>query len=264
MATVQAMKVSGVGRVIFWGGGNLWIGLAVDAIDSHAHHAIQVAVGFNGPVEFRGSSRDEWMSFPRGALVRPGAQHEFRAPGQRVANFLYEPETPIGRALLEQFPSGDFVPLDTEVRALASAFEADAPDEAIVAEGMTFLAGLAHTTVPRRSADTRIARVVDWIAQHVDEQLSLGDAARVAGLSDGRFRHLFVAETGVAFRPYVLWTRLNRALELGFGGTSWTEAAHATNFADSAHLTRTCRRMYGLYPTSLRIRRETASTRQAS
>ena len=86
----------------------------------------------------------------------------------------------------------------------------------------------------------------------------------VAHLSEGRFRHLFVQETGVAFRPYVLWTRLNRALELGFGGTSWTDAAHATNFADSAHLTRTCRRMYGLNPSSIRIEGSAERARRAS
>jgi AraC-like DNA-binding protein len=258
------MRVSGVGRVIFWGGGNLWIGLALDAIDSHAHHAIQIAVGFDGPVEFRRNSSENWKAFPHGALIRPGAAHEFRAPGQRIANFLYEPETPIGRALLERFPEGDIVPLDTEVVALAAAFDDDADDDAIVGESLEFLARLAGTERPERSTDPRIGRVVDWIARHVDEPLSLGDAANVAGLSDGRFRHLFVQETGVAFRPYVLWTRLNRALELGFSGTSWTEAAHATNFADSAHLTRTCRRMYGLFPTSLRIERHALKTRKVS
>jgi AraC-like DNA-binding protein len=261
---MRAMKVAGVGRIIFWGGGNLWIGLAVDAIDAHAHHAIQIAVGFNGPVQFRASSWDAWTSYPHGALIRPGAAHEFRAPGQRIANFLYEPETPIGRALLERFPRGDIVPLETEVSALAAAFDANADDQAIVGESMAFLARLAGTEVPKRSTDPRIARVVAWIARHIDEPLSLAAAAGVAGLSEGRFRHLFVDETGVAFRPYVLWTRLNRALELGVGGTSWTDAAHATNFADSAHLTRTCRRMYGLFPTAMRIERDASRIRAAS
>lgn len=264
LASICAMKIAGVGRIIFWGGGNLWIGLAVDAIDPHAHHALQIAVGFNGPVQFRRNSREEWKAYPNGALVRPGASHEFRAPGQRIANILYEPETPIGRALLEGFPGDDIVPLDTEVQALAAAFDANAGDETLVCESMAFLARLAGTDVPKRSTDTRIIRVVEWIYRHIDEPLTLADAARVAGLSDGRFRHLFVAETGVAFRPYVLWTRLNRALELGVAGSSWTDAAHATNFADSAHLTRTCRRMYGLFPSSMRIEQDAARTKKAS
>ncbi len=247
------MKVSGIGRVIFWGGGNLWIGLAVDAIDLHAHHAVQIAVGFDGPVEFRPNSRIAWTQYEGGALVRPGAPHEFRAPGRRIANILFEPETALGRALLERFSDGPIVSLNTEVNALASAFDRGAPDEVLADEAKAFISRLAGTPQPHHPTDPRILKTIDWISRHIDEPLSLADAAGVAGLSEGRFRHLFVAETGIAFRPYVLWTRLNKALEMGFGGTSWTEAAHATNFADSAHLTRTCRRMYGLVPTSLRI-----------
>lgn len=256
------MKVAGIGRVVFWGGGNLWIGRAVDPVDLHAHHALQVAVGFEGPVEFRCSSSAEWTSYPGGALIRPGTPHEFRAPGRRVANILFEPETPLGRALLERFPRNDIVPLETEVSAIADAFDRGLGDDVLASECMGFLSRLAGTAWPQKSTDPRIIRVVDWVANNLDEPISLAEVADVAGLSEGRLRHLFVAETGVAFRPYVLWTRLNRALEMGFGGASWTEAAHATGFADSAHLTRTCRRMYGLVPTSPRIDRTAQDHRQ--
>ncbi len=256
------MRVSGIGRVIFWGGGNLWIGLAVAPVDLHAHHAIQLAIGFDGPVEFRPNARADWTAYPRGALIRPGAPHEFKAPGRRVANVLFEPETPLGRALLERYGGGPIVPLDTDVRALAAAYDAGADDAVLVAETLGLISRLAGTTPARRPADARILRAIEWINHHIDEPMALADIAAVAGLSEGRLRHLFVEETGIAFRPYVLWTRLNRALEMGFGGSSWTEAAHATNFADSAHLTRTCKRMYGLVPSSLRIDDTVQSDRQ--
>jgi AraC-like DNA-binding protein len=256
------MRTNGIGRVIFWGGGNVWIGLALDAVDLHAHHAIQVAVGFDGAVEFRASSRAGWTSYPGGALIRPGTPHEFRAPGRRIANILFEPETALGRVLLERFAGGDIVPLQTQAPEIADAFDRGVDDELLAGACMRFLSRLAGTEWPAKPADPRIVKAVDWIARNVDEPMSLADAARVACLSEGRFRHLFVAETGVAFRPYVLWTRLNRALQMGFGGASWTEAAHATGFADSAHLTRTCRRMYGLVPTSTRIDRTAGGQRQ--
>lgn len=256
------MKVSGIGRVIFWGGGNLWIGRALDPVELHAHHALQVAVGFDGPVELRRTSNSDWTVYPGGALIRPGKPHEFRAPGRRIANILFEPETPLGRAMLERLGPGDIMPLDIGVPEIADAFDRGAEDEILASECMLLLSRLAGTQWPQRTTDARIIRVLDWIAKHVDEAISLSDVANVAGLSAGRLRHLFVAETGVAFRPYVLWTRLNRALEMGFGGTSWTEAAHATGFADSAHLTRTCRRMYGLVPTSTRIDRIAQDQRQ--
>lgn len=40
------------------------------------------------------------------------------------------------------------------------------------------------------------------------------------------------------------------SLSIGFSSGSWPQAAHAANFADSTHLTRTCRRKFGLAPTS--------------
>ena len=49
----------------------------------------------------------------------------------------------------------------------------------------------------------------------------------LVGRRPGRLRHLFVSETGVSCKAFVLWERLNVALSLGFSGTSWTEAAHA-------------------------------------
>lgn len=36
-------------------------------------------------------------------------------------------------------------------------------------------------------------------------------------------------------------------------GSSLTEAAHAAGFADSAHFSRTFRRMFGVAPASLRM-----------
>jgi AraC-like DNA-binding protein len=253
------MQVTGIGRVIFWGSGNLWIGLAVDPVPMHAHHAIQIAIGFTTPVEFRSSPSDRWTAYPRGALIRPDAPHEFKASGRRVVNILFEPESELGRALLERYGGSPVTALDADVGDLARDYDDGAPDETLVDGVMTLISRLAGGIRPRRATDPRAIRAIRWIGAHLDEPMTLADVAEVAGLSEGRMRHLFVAETGIAFRPYVLWTRLNKALELGFGGASWTEAAYATNFSDSAHLTRTCRRMYGLVPTSVKIERTALS-----
>jgi AraC-like DNA-binding protein len=81
--------------------------------------------------------------------------------------------------------------------------------------------------------------------------MSLAEAAALAHLSPSRFRHLFVAETGTTFRAYVLWVRIQHAIVDMMAGRSWTDAAHAAGFADSAHLNRTFRRMFGISPSML-------------
>jgi AraC family transcriptional regulator len=83
--------------------------------------------------------------------------------------------------------------------------------------------------------------------------LTLGDAAAAALLLTSRFGHLFIEQTGCVFRAYVLWLRLNVDMRAAMAGRSWTVAAHEAGFADSAHLSRTFRRMFGIAPAMLII-----------
>ncbi|HUL98536.1 MAG TPA: helix-turn-helix domain-containing protein [Mycobacterium sp.] len=49
----------------------------------------------------------------------------------------------------------------------------------------------------------------------------------------------------------LLWLRLVDAIGALSGGASLTDAAHRTGFSDSAHLSRTFRRMFGMAPSLL-------------
>lgn len=251
------MQAAGFGRVIFWEGGSVWIGISTAPVDAHAHHAIQIGFGLSGSVEFKRDVEEHWTAYPA-AFIPSNLPHCFRAPGRRIAMLFCEPESLLGRQLLQRFGTESISEIpEVEGRSIANllvaAYDGGADDEEIVDLARRALSQLASVSVrPAHTTDPRILRAIGEIAQKLDEPLTLSHVARVAGLSESRFRHLFVAETGVSFRAYVLWARLTRALAMGFGGTSWTEAAHATNFADSAHLTRTCRRMMGITPTSIR------------
>ena len=84
--------------------------------------------------------------------------------------------------------------------------------------------------------------------------MSLPEVAKAANLSPERFRHLFVEETGMPLRTYVLWRRLLHVWTLLMSGETLSAAAHAAGFADSAHLSRTARTMFGLPPSVLQMR----------
>jgi AraC family transcriptional regulator len=81
--------------------------------------------------------------------------------------------------------------------------------------------------------------------------VSLGQAAEGIYLSESRLRHLFVEQTGIPFKTYLLWLRLISALDHYARGNSLTQAAHAAGFSDSAHFSRTFRRTFGLPATTL-------------
>jgi AraC family transcriptional regulator len=251
------MKLAGIGRVVFWEGGSLWLALITGGNSLHLHHAIQISLPLTGLVRFRRSQSTEWVEYC-GAVIAPDLPHAFDAPGRVVANILFEPECAAGRALLDRYGDQGIAALPDEVAArlvapLAKAYANDASDAELVRLAQDAIAELSGVTRPAGATDPRVLKAIAYVRDHLGEPISLLSIAAAVGLSPGRLRHLFVSETGVSCKAFVLWERLNVALALGFGGASWTEAAHAANFADSAHLSRTCRRMFGLAPTAARI-----------
>jgi len=240
--------------VLLWGGGSLWIGHAAGGGDVHAHHAIQMSLALSGRVKLRSDGSD-WQNY-LGAIVRPHHRHQFDGCGESVAQLFVEPETIRGRALLERYPGSPISALPDEIiepliASLRRSYQSRATDAALIATGEQAIAALSGGVQPALEVDPRITRAIQWLQSRKGTTITLADAARVAHLSPSRFRHLFMAHTGISFRAYLLWTRVASAVGAAMGGMSWTEAAQEWGFADSAHLSRTCRRMFGIAPTML-------------
>lgn len=244
-----------VGRVLLWQGGSLWIGRGEGRTGWHGHHAHQITLPLRGTCRIRRRADEEWTDYAA-AFVPSERPHQLEMDELDVAQLFVEPETAEGRALSRRFPGTDPVPVAESERAavlaiLADAWRGDAGDDALIAAGRAAVAALAGSATPPADLDPRIARSLGFIRERLRGPLSLAEVASAVALSAGRFRHLFVRETGVAFRPYVLWLRLNVAIACSMQGRSWTEAAHEAGFADSAHLSRTFRRMFGINPATL-------------
>lgn len=94
--------------------------------------------------------------------------------------------------------------------------------------------------------DPRISAALSHIDAADDLNLRLGDVVGHSGLSASRFRHLFSAQVGMSLKSYLLWSKLQRAIQSLATDPSLTHAAHIAGFADSAHLSRTFRRTFGL------------------
>jgi AraC-like DNA-binding protein len=77
----------------------------------------------------------------------------------------------------------------------------------------------------------------------------------VASPSYSRLTHLTTNTLGAPPRPWSTWFKLQRAIQHAAAGHTLTDAAHEAGFADSAHLTRTCKRFAGVRPVGLPSRR---------
>lgn len=113
-------------------------------------------------------------------------------------------------------------------------------------------AAMAAPSADERTDDLRWTAVLRWLEQALDRPVRVHEAADAVGLSASRFMHWFSEASGLSFRAYVRWLRLQHAVRTLAGGSSLTEAAHLAGFADSAHLTRTFVATFGVRPASLR------------
>ncbi|HVI58476.1 MAG TPA: AraC family transcriptional regulator [Luteimonas sp.] len=249
--------VAGVGRVVLWKGGSVWIGRDMGQVQPHSHHAIQVTLSLARRVRIRAAADDAWHE-ASATIVMPDRPHLFDGLGHVVAMVFVEPETLAGRALLARHGQRDVGLLDAgddglaqRAAALHAVFEARGTDAALAQAAQCVVEHLAAAPVGHDVVDPRIAAVLARIRERPDEKFDLAQAAAVAHLSPSRLRHLFVAQTGISFRAYLLWARVGHAVARGLAGASWTDAAQQAGFADSAHLSRTCRRMFGIAPTML-------------
>ncbi|MYN08622.1 helix-turn-helix transcriptional regulator [Pseudoduganella aquatica] len=252
----NSLRSTGHGRILLWRGGSVWVGRAERSTDFHAHHAIQITLALSpGPLHFR-SPGEAWQAYSA-AVVPAHHPHAFEARGELVALLFVEPESCEGQALRERFRDR-IAALSDEIgrlhfAALAAAYHEKHSDQALIACARAAISELAApANKPALPLDRRIERAIELLHERLGQAINLADNAGAVHLSPERFRHLFIAQTGIRFRPYVLWLRLGAALACYAAGANLTDAAHAGGFADSAHFSRTFKRMFGAAPISIK------------
>ena len=247
-----------VGNFVPWDGGSLIIGRGGSVVPVHAHYAIQIAFGSEPGIRFRGSERDAWDEYP-GAIIPSRQPHSMDVTHVQPNVVVFvEPETRQGRAIAERWLTDGIATIPWEVVAehgtpIFTVWREERSVSALEQAARRLVHALAGGVDPSVASDERILRAIAHIREHVDQPLTLDEVADVACLSPSRFRHLFVEETGMAFRPYVLWRRFMKVWELLARGESLSAAAHAAGFADAAHLSRTSKQMFGFPPSAMNV-----------
>ena len=216
----------------------------------HRHHCVQLLLALRGSLLVRGGRKKAWTKC--GAVwVRPDATHEVDARGTTLLIGFINAESDMGAALSERI-EGEIACVPARQVARWRGVLGPTPNEARAERWLTeFLL--------RRGRPAAIHPGVRRVLSHLEEpetvldDLSLKTLAGIAGLSPSRFMHAFTESVGVPVRPYILWLRLQRAACDLMHRASVTSAAHRAGFSDSAHLTRTFRRMLGATPSDLAL-----------
>jgi len=222
-------------------------------VPAHAHHAIQIVIALDGCIAISG--RDgEWHE-SRGVIVRPDAEHSFDCNGAFGVMVFVDPESSEGAWLSTSLRQDITIVPDTRLDAILPELRtfAEHPDEIadIASLVRRSIHGLRPGLAPTRRLDSRVTTVLDAIRASDDLRMSLDQAADKACLSSTRFAHLFRDQVGLPFSRYMLWRKLTRAMVAVASEPTIAAAAHAADFADAAHLTRTFYQMVGMAPSVL-------------
>jgi AraC family transcriptional regulator len=259
--SLAGMGTKAHGRILFWEGASLWIlrappGQKYPKTDPHSHHVVQVTLALTGRINFDSGAE---QASGEAIAIAPNSLHAFEGTGL-VAHLFIASDSNAGRQIAGRLLSnGPMAPIpaphlgDLPARLKETFEDPLHTDDDLRALGQSLIVRLAGERMHANTGDPRMAKLLAWVARRLDEPVSLRNAAAFVGLSPGRARHLFVERTGLPFRTYLLWLRLTRAVEIYSGGASLTQAAHGAGFADSAHLSRTFRRMFGISAASLSV-----------
>ena len=206
-----------------------WRGLPGDAA-LHAHTAAQAVLGDCVIEDAAGGERRT-----AAMLIDPMAVHRLRPVGA-VELLFFEPW--IAAASLPSALADTVAALPAATPVLA------APGRPSWWTAWRRPAAASATTSPWSQA----AR--DFIDSRLgDGRVTLDELAAYQGLSAEHTRHRLAAALGLPFKRYVLWRRLRLAALALARGCDATTAAHESGFADSAHLARTLRAMFGVTVT---------------
>lgn len=109
------------------------------------------------------------------------------------------------------------------------------------------------TTYAGGLPERQLIQVLEYIHDHLDQDLKLADLAQLLSMSQFHFSHLFKQSVGTAPYQYLIQQRIERAKQLlKQTDAPITEIAFQCGFNSHSHLTKQFRQLTGMTPTVYR------------
>jgi len=111
----------------------------------------------------------------------------------------------------------------------------------------------APNGIPMRLSNRRLRLVLEYVQEHLSEDLSLTELAEVANLSPSHFKVVFKQAVGMPVHQYIIRRRVEEAVRLIAGSDlPLTEIATLVGFSNQSHMARLTRKIAGASPAQLR------------
>lgn len=242
-------------RLFIWGEQALFLGeLGEGGFSLHQHYALQIVIGLTKPFKVQTETA---VLERRAVILSPNFKHTIDSQGDWQVLMLLSPEEESTKRIAAAYlQDKDIATLDDAlvrpiIIEILDAAVPDFPEEYAKQIFVNIVERLSKTLDPHSAFDPRIQNVLDMIQKHPSKKFSAAEIAEKVYLSESRLIHLFKEQVGLPLRRYLLWHRLLAAIDSLSTSEDLTSAAHNAGFADSAHLSRTFKVMFGVPPSEI-------------
>ena len=182
----------------------------------------------------------------------PRVMTELAIEMQSAAGVIREPG---GGPLPQGFALANWDDAFTEALLRLVQLGDDPTDTAVLGDGRlrevyyAVLKGGAGAAARRAfGVGNEIARVIDHVSSHLDEEITIEDMAARVGMSRAVFHRKFKQATTMSPIQFVKGIRLNNAAMRIAGGMTVNEAAMEVGYASPSQFSREFKRLYGQSP----------------
>ncbi|XVJ65108.1 MAG: helix-turn-helix transcriptional regulator [Lacibacter sp.] len=223
----------------------------------HLHHALEIVIAFDKP--FLLSTNGVEFEKSECSIIAADLPHQFCGEDDFYIFIYLDAELSLALQLekkLQLKKHGVIHYLDKEIAETRGRFidwfKSDSTDDKDFVEIIhSLVEAITASDANKTGIEPRIMDALTCIQSSLHKEINLEAIASKVYLSESRFAHLFKEQTGIPFRRYVLWCRMQAALKAVMQGQSFTQAAYESGFADVAHLSRTFTEMFGVSPSEV-------------
>lgn len=220
----------------------------------HSHLKFQVIYCSQGSHLLKSKNQDLICTPGRILLIPPGLSHEAVYSGKSHSILLYLADdlipfevhkekasvyaaSPLAREIFIRLGQNKRnSTLDDKTRRLLS----------VLWDELTPLG--SHTDLPQLR-DPRLIKLIDYIQSHLDEAISIEEAAKIAGASSRNLNRILTRELGISIGKLRSQIRLMRAIELLESRTSMLNIALELGFSSQSAFTRFFSKETGFSPS---------------
>lgn len=214
--------------------------------EMHSHSACHVLIGLHGDMRVVTDKEDIKCC---GAILPSGTAHTVDSFGKPLLVFLFD----ITSSVSEQVQH--FTVLEKQTaESIACSYQTLAdgnPAEVYECFFREVIGKLGISEVGSRITDERITAAIHFAEEHMQETVTVKDAAGAACLSEGRFSHLFREQAGISFSSYLVCRKLFHAYMQIADGASITDASLAAGFSSPSHFATVNKKMFGITASDL-------------